>query len=259
MMQRRLEKGGISRMYRLIIVDDEPKIAEGMGSLFPWQNVGFEVAGTFTSACQALTFMEQERIDVVMSDVQMPDMDGIQLCQKLENEQVKVVLFSSHQNYEYFRSAIRYKAVDYLLKPVSFAALMECFESIRTQLDQETQQSEELPRSFWQETIQEVLTYINEHSRDASLERAAERVHLSPSYLSRNFKEKSGESFSHALIRIRMEKAKEMLMDARNRSYDVAYFVGYDNPKNFSRAFKSYYGMTPSEYRKSVLGGDVDE
>lgn len=242
-------------MYRLTIIDDEPKIAEGMSSLFPWQNVGFEVARTFTSAIQALEMMQHTAVDVVMSDVQMPDMDGIQLCQRLENEQVKVVLFSSHQNYEYFRSAIRYKAVDYLLKPVSFAALMECIESIRTQLDQETQRSEELPRSFWQETIQEVLTYISEHSRDTSLE----RVHLSPSYLSRNFKEKSGESFSHALLRIRMEKAKDMLMDARNYSYDIAYFVGYDNPKNFSRAFKSYYGMTPSEYRKAVLGGDGDE
>lgn len=246
-------------MYHLIIIDDEPKIAEGMSSLFPWQNVGFEVAGTFTSAREALDFMQHTQVDVVLSDVQMPDMDGIRLCQRLENEQVKVVLFSSHQNYEYFRNAIRYKAVDYLLKPVSFAALMECFESIRTLLDQENQQSEELPRSYWQQTIQDVLTYINEHSRDASLERAAERVHLSPSYLSRNFKEKSGESFSHALLRVRMEKAKDMLMDVRNRSYDIAYFVGYDNPKNFSRAFKSYYGMTPSEYRRSALGGDVDE
>ena len=246
-------------MYRLIIVDDEPKIAEGMGSLFPWQNVGFTVAGTFTSAEQALRFVQQTPVDVVLSDVQMPDMDGIQLCQHLENEQVKVVLFSSHQNYAYFRDAIRYKAVDFLLKPVSFAALMECFESIRTQLDAETQQSEELPCGFWEQTIQAVLSYISEHSRDASLERAAERVHLSPSYLSRNFKEKSGESFSHALLRVRMEKARDMLMDNRNRSYDIAYFVGYDNPKNFSRAFKSYYDMTPSEYRKSVLGGEGDE
>ncbi len=246
-------------MYRVIIIDDEPKIAEGMASLFPWQNVGFEVAGTFTSAQQGIDFLEHEAVHVVMSDVQMPDIDGIQLCQRLENEQIKVVLFSSHQNYEYFRNAIRYKAVDYLLKPVSFASLMECFENIRTQLDQENQLTEELPLDFWDRTIQDVLTYIDEHSRDATLERAAERVHLSPSYLSRNFKEKSGESFSQAALRVRMEKAKKMLLNPANRSYDVAYFVGYDNPKNFSRAFKAYYDMTPSEYRKSVLGGDEKE
>lgn len=246
-------------MYRIVIIDDEPKIAEGMSSLFPWENVGFEVAGIFTSARKALEFMQHNTVDVVLSDVQMPDMDGLELCRSLDDESVKVVLFSSHQNYEYFRSAIRYNAVDYLLKPISFSALMECFEQIREQLDREMQQSEEFPKDFWQQTVQTVLQYINEHSRDASLDRAAERVHLSPSYLSRNFKEKSGESFSHALLRVRMEKAKAMLVDIHNRSYDVAYFVGYDNPKNFTRAFKGYYGMTPSEYRKSVLGGDVDE
>ena len=65
------------------------------------------------------------------------------------------------------------------------------------------------------------------------------------------FKEKNGTSFSDTLLSIRMEKAKEMLEDIRYKSYDIAYYIGYDNPKNFSRAFKSYYGMTPMEYRKS--------
>lgn len=246
-------------MYRLVIIDDEQKIAEGMGSLFPWENVGFEVAGTFTSAKEALAFLAEHQVEVVLSDVQMPDMDGLALCEALENEPVKVVLFSSHQNYAYFRDAIRHKAVDYLLKPVSFAVMMECFERLREQLNQENQQEEELPGSFWEQTIRAVLTYLDEHSRDASLERAAERVHLSPSYLSRNFREKTGENFSHAMLRVRMEKAKTMLADSQNKAYDVAYFVGYDNPKNFSRAFKSFYGVSPNEYRKSVVGGSDEE
>ena len=52
-----------------------------------------------------------------------------------------------------------------------------------------------------------------------------------------------------------MEKACEMLVDIHYKSYDIAYYVGYDNPKNFSRAFKAYYGQSPSEYRKSRLDG----
>lgn len=246
-------------MYRLIIIDDEAKIAEGMSNLFPWQNVGFEVAGIFTSARQALEYIRTEPVDVVLSDVQMPEMDGIALCKELEDEQIKIVLFSSHQNYEYFRNAIRYKALDYLLKPIDFASLMECFERLRQQLDAEMEKQDEHPIDFWKQVIQEVTDYIREHSRDASLERAAERVHLSPSYLSRNFKEKSGESFTHTALRIRMEKAKTMLADPSYKSYDVAYFVGYENPKNFSRAFKAYYGMAPNEYRKSALGGNSEE
>ncbi|HRM61591.1 MAG TPA: helix-turn-helix transcriptional regulator, partial [Gemmiger qucibialis] len=73
--------------------------------------------------------------------------------------------------------------------------------------------------------------------------------------LSRVFKEKSGTSFSELLLKTRMEKACEMLADIHYKSYDIAYYVGYDNPKNFSRAFKAYYGQSPSEYRKSRLDG----
>lgn len=242
-------------MYRLVIIDDEQKIAEGMGSLFPWNNVGFEVAKTFTSSVEALQYIQENDVQVVLSDVQMPGMDGIALCRELAETHVYVVLFSSHQNYEYFRDAIRYQVVDYLLKPVNYSDLMECFERLRLKLDERTQTLPEQPSGYWEKIVDEVLQYIHEHCRDASLERAAERVFLSPSYLSRNFKEKSGEYFGDALLRIRMEKAKAMLEDIQYRSYDVAYFVGYDNPKNFGRAFKAYYGMTPMEYRKNACGG----
>ena len=246
---------------RILIVDDEKHVINAIRLLIPTKMLGISEILTAQSCAAAKVILDREKPEIAIVDIIMQKETGISLmtyaaCNHLKT---RFIVVSGHSDYEYVRTTLLGGAVDYLLKPVSFAALMECFESIRTQLDQETQQSEELPRSFWQETIQEVLTYINEHSRDASLERAAERVHLSPSYLSRNFKEKSGESFSHALIRIRMEKAKDMLMDARNRSYDIAYFVGYDNPKNFSRAFKSYYGMSPSEYRKSVLGGEESE
>ena len=87
--------------------------------------------------------------------------------------------------------------------------------------------------------------YLKENYRTATLEEAAAKVSLSPAYLSRVFKDKSGEGFSELLLRTRMEKACELLADIQYKSYDIAYYVGYDNPKNFSRAFKSYYGVTP--------------
>lgn len=127
-------------MYKLILIDDEQRIVEGMGQLFPWVSVGFEIAGTFTSAAAALEFVRTEHVDVVLSDIQMPNMSGIDLCKALQQEEgVRVVLFSSYQNYEYFRSAIQYNVADYLLKPVSYAMLLECFTKLREQLDAEHQ------------------------------------------------------------------------------------------------------------------------
>ena len=242
-------------MYKLIMVDDEEKIVDGMAQLFPWQNIGFEVVEVFTSARKALEYIQTHPVDVVMTDIEMPDMSGLELSRSLmEYPNIEKVFFSSYSNYEYFRTALQNGVADYLMKPVDYSALLECFEKIRARLDAREHVSEEKPKAYYDQIVYDVQQYLKEHYRTATLEEAAAKVSLSPAYLSRVFKEKSGESFSELLLRTRMEKACELLADIQNRSYDIAYYVGYDNPKNFSRAFKAYYGVSPSEYRKSKVG-----
>jgi YesN/AraC family two-component response regulator len=97
--------------------------------------------------------------------------------------------------------------------------------------------------------VDKVKQYIYDNYKEASLEEAAVLVNLSPSYLSKIFKDKCGLGFSEHLVKTRMEKACELLNDIQYKTYDIAYYIGYDNPKNFSRAFKAYFGMTPTEYR----------
>lgn len=242
-------------MYRLIIVDDEPKIAEGTSQLFPWENIGFSVVGTFTSAKAALAYMEREPVDVVLSDIQMPDISGLELCRRLgEKENVHVVLFSSYQNYEYFRSALQNGAMDYLLKPLTYTSLTECFTKIKEKLDEQRSEENRLPQSFYDQLLEQVDAYLRDHLQDATLVRCAKRVSLSPTYLSRIYKEKSGVAFSDRLLQLRMERARELLADEQHKAYDVAWDVGYDVPQNFSRAFKNYFGVTPSEYRQKMKG-----
>lgn len=246
-------------MYKLIIIDDEEKIASGMAQLFPWQNIGFEVVRVFTRARQALEYLEEHPVDVVLTDIEMPDMNGLELSRQLLNyPDVQKVFFSSYSNYEYFRTALQNGVVDYLMKPVAYSALLDCFEKIRARLDSRTDKGEEQPKAYYDQIIYSVKQYLKTNYRNATLEEAAAKVNLSPSYLSRVFKEKSGMGFSELLLKVRMEKACELLEDIQYKSYDIAYYVGYDNPKNFSRAFKSYYQMSPSEYRKSRLGGGVE-
>jgi len=72
-------------------------------------------------------------------------------------------------------------------------------------------------------------------------------------YVSRLFKEKTGENFSDYLVKVRMEKALKLLEEPRYKVYEVGYEIGYKSTKYFYKLFKQYYGCTPTEYRKNYL------
>jgi YesN/AraC family two-component response regulator len=237
-------------MYKLVIADDEEKILEGISNLFPWQQIGFQVVGTFLNGKDLLHYVRENPADVVLSDIEMPFMNGIELAGELsKTPELKIVFFSSYQNYEYFRSAIQFRVFDYLLKPINFNELITCFEKLKRKLDEERCVETRIPTSYYNQIIDKVSQYLEENYQNASLEKAALLVNMSTSYLSKIYKDKSGKGFSDKLLDIRMKKACEFLNDIRYKSYDIAYYVGYDNPTNFSRAFKAYFNMTPKEYR----------
>lgn len=240
-------------MYQVVIVDDEVTISEGIANLFPWKEIGFE-AHAFSEPDKALQYINQNQVDVLMSDIEMPEMNGLELTKEIAKGDIKVVIISSHQNYEYFRSAIQLNVADFLLKPIKSADIIACFERIKQELDERNHIEPEQNKSYYEKILDEVKKYIEDNFQEASLEAAAIRVNLSASYLSRILKEKCDFGFAEYLVKIRMEKAAEMLMDSHYKSYDIAYYVGYDNPKSFSHAFKGYYGRTPMDYRKGKTG-----
>lgn len=105
--------------------------------------------------------------------------------------------------------------------------------------------------------IQKVKEYLsNNYSRDISLEDAADIVFLSPTYLSRIFKQQTGDNFIDYVVRLRIEKAKELLADTQYKTYEISSLVGYKSARYFSKIFKGFTGFTPSEYRSSLYKGD---
>lgn len=244
-------------MYQLVIIDDEEKILEGISELFPWNNIGFHVVARFIDARSALSYIENNPVDVVMTDISMPDMNGIELTKELQRfPDLKIVLFSSYKDYEYMRAGILYGISDYLLKPIRYDELVLCFEKIRSKLDEKNLVEAAKPKTYYSEIITRVDKYLSDNYQKASLEGAAEAVGLSPNYLSKIYKEKSGCGFLERLNRIKMEKACELLMDPSYKHYEIAFYVGYDNPKNFSRAFKAHFNMSPMEYRNGQRKGN---
>lgn len=242
-------------MYQVIIIDDEAKIRSGLVNLFPWSQLGFEVAGCFANGKEAYEFILGNHVDLILSDIRMPIMDGLELSEKLSSKRkVRIIFFSGYQDFDYVRRALRSGAIDYLLKPVKYEDLVDCLTKIRENLNIENHRSpapEEENLSYYEKLIGMVKNYLDTNYQNATLEQAARLVELSPNYLSKVMKEHSDLSFSNYLLKTRMDNAARMLKDIGYKQYEIAYRVGYDNPKNFSRAFHQYFHMTPSQYRQN--------
>ncbi len=244
-------------MYKLIIVDDEEKTRDFLVHLFPWGNLGFTIAASFADGKKAYDYIIGNPVDAVFTDIEMPGCNGLELAEKIKKAEldIPVVILSAHSNFQYARKAIDCGVCAYVLKPVEYGELMSCFTQVKERLDRRRGVAGALPDAmksgYYDQIIQKVDRYLSEHYATATLTSTAEFCQFSPTYLSRLFKEKADINFSDYLNEKKMQVAGKLLRDSANKIYEVACKVGYDNPKNFTRAFRLYYGISPREFRES--------
>jgi two-component system, response regulator YesN len=145
------------RSYRIILVDDEAIVREGISSCVPWGSNGFELAGMFEHGVEALAYIEKNPVDVVISDINMPRMDGLALSRILTERfpSIMILLLTGYDDFEYAQEAVRNQVRRFLLKPITAAELEEVLEEVGRELDrvrdEQKQQElllEKLHRSF---------------------------------------------------------------------------------------------------------------
>jgi YesN/AraC family two-component response regulator len=100
--------------------------------------------------------------------------------------------------------------------------------------------------------ISAIRSHVERNCAHATLKSAAAVVHMNPQYVSRLYKERTGENFHTMVARVRMEKAAQLLRDGGYLAYEVSEIVGYGNQKNFTRAFKRHFGVSPRRFRQSM-------
>jgi two-component system, response regulator YesN len=140
-------------MYNVLIVDDEPIIREGMKTLIPWEEYGFQVIETARDGKEALEIFRVNEIHLIIADIRMPRMSGIELIETIRKEDVKVqiIILSGYADFEYAQKAIRENVAGYLLKPVEEEDLIGFIQRIKLNFDKD--QSEKQVRTV---SLQEV-------------------------------------------------------------------------------------------------------
>ncbi len=132
-------------MYRVLIVDDDHLVREGLKNSVPWSYIGFESLFFASNGKEAMALYEKYGHDLVLTDIKMPIMDGIELSKKIRqiSNDTKIIIISGYSEFEYAQKAISYNAFSYLLKPIEMGAIENMLKEIKQSLDLETKQKNE--------------------------------------------------------------------------------------------------------------------
>ena len=106
---------------KVLIVDDEPFITQGLSVLIDWEKEGYEIAACLDNGKDAYRFLKENRVDLVLTDIRMPEMSGLDLMERVKEEglsDASFVIMSGYDDFGYAQKALRIGCVDYLLKPV---------------------------------------------------------------------------------------------------------------------------------------------
>lgn len=150
-------------MIKMMVVEDEKILREGICRTGNWEEHGIKICGVADNGVQALEQMETRMPDIILTDVVMPVMDGIELTRRIHEQypDKKVILLSGHEEFEYVKKAMEYKACNYLLKPAKIEKLIEVVSEVRDEiLNNRKRQMEE---EKLQERLKESIPILREH------------------------------------------------------------------------------------------------
>ena len=235
----------------VVVVDDELPIRESL-RMFSWERYNFHLAGVARNGSEALELCRRQSAHIVITDIVMPVMDGLELIRQLRqwNESVQVILLTTYSDFDYARQALVLGACDYLLKGTYRESdLVAALQKAK----------ERLPQPEWRVAddkryeIRKALAYMHQNlGKSLTMHEIADHVGLSPNYFGNIFRRELNEGFHDYVKRVRLEKAAHLLRHSNKKVYEIAAEVGIPNYRYFTDVFRKQFGVSPREYREYV-------
>lgn len=248
-------------MYRALVADDELNILEGLSKQVESYDLEIKVIGLAQDGQQAIAMFEKYAPDLVLIDINMPLFNGLECIAQFRkiNQDVKIIIISSYDNFKYAQAAIQLQVDFYILKPIDetqlYEVLQECLKRIDVTMDINRQRAKHQP------TSRNIVDYINSHysEPDLSSERIEKEFGLSRTSIFNLMKTITDKSLTEYITMIRIRQAIALLKEQNSAGLkEIAASCGYSDPFYFSRVFKKQTGYSPSEYKKMIGVKDHD-
>lgn len=237
---------------RLLIVDDDRMTCQGIRlriqNMDLWQIQ--ETAMAFSGE-EALAYAKENPVDILLTDIQMVNMNGLELIERVKalHPQVCSVILTAHASFPYAKKAIELGVVGFLLKPCGKDEMREILQKAVAQAEAAGATAEAAPAKAPIAWAQE---YVRQHLNEKiDMVWVANKLDLSYSYFSKLFKQETGQSFSNYIVEEKMKEAGRQVLAGR-RTGQIALDLGYQSSQNFNRTFVRFHQCTPGEYRKKA-------
>lgn len=255
------QRGAASRNSKILLVDDDIEICRYLKSeLSGWYR--FVICNNGKEALKQLLSGD---FDLVVSDVVMPEMDGITLLRNIKGNanisHVPVIMLTSKSEISDRLEGIKLGADAYLAKPFSLEELHLTIDNLIDNvrrlkgkftgaLKQDDKVEKVEVKGYDEELMERIMKVVNENLSDSdfNVEKMCDEVGVSRTQLHRKLKEMTGVPTSEFLRNIRLNEAARLIKEGKINITQVSYMVGFANNSHFSTAFKKYFGMSPTEY-----------
>ena len=246
------------KAYDVVVAEDELLIQENLIKKINALSLPFTIKGTFEDGESALDFIRNHHVDLLITDIKMPVMSGLELSRILRASfpSIKVLIISGYNEFTLAQQAIEYQVKGFLLKPIKQENLEQALTKLLIELDgeNETVQAsvpEHLKNMSKEEIVSCIEKYLQENfRRQITMGEISDRLGFAPDYLSHLFKKYHNESPIRYLTNLRIHYARQLLI--RHPELEVSIIgemSGYPDPVYFSKVFKKNTGIWPSQYR----------
>lgn len=267
----------MDNIIKVMIIDDEYLIRNLIKNCIDWNELGMEIIAEASNAVEGINLINKEKPDIILTDINMPITDGLDMskCILEKYPDIKVVVITGYNEFEYAKRSIKIGVSDFILKPIDEEELRNSVLKLKNEILDDYSRKREYKDIKEKMVVFNNIINLNDTSkigdknldieqikkiiiknisnRNLSLKLVAEYFYINPSYLSRIFKERTDETFSEYIVNTKVKIATEMLKVPNVKAYEISKKIGIDDPNYFSNWFKKSTGLSIKEYKKQNL------